>query len=138
MSPKRLHILQFVTLAAVFGMTGLLVLPFNRDAAARSPGASRHIYIAFGFHGNLHHSFRNDTNDEQGFGKDIRVIRHTIATLDRLNKEAVPVKAVWDFDNLFSLQEILPQWWSQRRLVYPRSIRRRVVRGVQPGDGHDE
>lgn len=42
--------------------------------------------------------------------KDIRVIRHTIATLDRLNGEAVPVKAVWDFDNLFSLQEILPQY----------------------------
>jgi hypothetical protein len=122
MSPKRLHILQFVTLAAVFGMTGLLVLPFNRDAAARSPGASRHIYIAFGFHGNLYHSFRNDTNDEQGFGKDIRVIRHTIATLDRLNKEAVPVKAVWDFDNLFSLQEILPQYAPD----IIKNIRRRI------------
>jgi hypothetical protein len=60
--------------------------------------------------GNLHHSFRNDTNDEQGFGKDILVIRHSIATLDRLNREAIPVKAVWDFDNLFALQEILPRF----------------------------
>jgi hypothetical protein len=110
MSPKRLHILQFITLAAVFGMAWLLVLPFDRNAAARAPRVSHHVYVAFGFHGNLYHSFRNNTNDEQGFGKDIRVIRHTIATLDLLNKEAVPVKAVWDFDNLFSLQEILPQY----------------------------
>lgn len=58
----------------------------------------------------LYHSFRNDTNDESGFGKDIRIIRHIIRTLDRFNQKGIPVKGVWDFDNLFSLQEILPQY----------------------------
>ncbi|MDA8142201.1 MAG: hypothetical protein M0036_26445 [Desulfobacteraceae bacterium] len=75
------------------------------------PGqAKHHVFVAFGFHVNLYHSFRNDTNDESGFGKDIRVIRHIIRTLDRCNASGIPVKGVWDFDNLFSLQEILPQY----------------------------
>jgi hypothetical protein len=66
--------------------------------------------VAFGFHVNLYHSYRIDTNDEDGFGKDIRIIRHLIRTLDRFNQMGVPVKAVWDFDNLFSLQNILPRY----------------------------
>ena len=36
------------------------------------------------------------------------MIRHTIAELDRFNRQGIPVHGVWDFDNLFSLQEILP------------------------------
>lgn len=68
------------------------------------------VHIAFGFHGNLYHSFRGDTNDEQGFGMDIRIIRKTIQVLDKYNSQGVPVKAVWDFDNMFSLQELLPRY----------------------------
>jgi hypothetical protein len=110
MKRQRLHITRFVSLVALVGGICCLVLPLSGGVAARTHRSPHKICIAFGFHANLYHSFRNDTNDEQGFGKDIRVIRHTIATLDRLNREAVPVKAVWDFDNLFSLQEILPQY----------------------------
>jgi hypothetical protein len=110
MKRQCLHITRFVTLAALMGGICFLALSFSRDVAARAGRTPHKIYIAFGFHGNLYHSFRNDTNDEQGFGKDIRVIRHTISTLDRLNREAIPVTAIWDFDNLFSLQEILPQY----------------------------
>lgn len=68
------------------------------------------VYIAFGFHVNLYHSFRVDTNDDDGFAQDIRVIRKTIKTLDQFNKNGVPVKAVWDIDNLFSLQKRLPRY----------------------------
>ena len=66
------------------------------------------VHIAFGFHVNLYHSFRGDTNDENGFGQDIRVIRHIIKKLANFNHRGIPVHAIWDFDNLFSLQEILP------------------------------
>ncbi|MCG6894550.1 MAG: hypothetical protein LJE65_13175, partial [Desulfobacteraceae bacterium] len=76
------------------------------DPAAGTP---YRVHIAFGFHGNLYHSFRVDTDDENGFGQDIRVIRHILDSLDRHNQNGIPVKAVWDFDNLFSLQEILPR-----------------------------
>lgn len=67
------------------------------------------VYIAFGFHGNMYHSFRIDTNDEAGFGKDIRVIRNTIKVLDKYNKMGVPVRGVWDIENLFTLQETIPE-----------------------------
>jgi len=81
-------------------------------AATTGPAtpSGHQIHIAFGFHVNLYHSFRNDTNDESGFGKDIRIIRHIIDTLDRFNARGIPVKGVWDFDNLFSLQELLPKY----------------------------
>lgn len=68
------------------------------------------IYVAFGFHVNLYHSFRNDTNDEAGFGKDIRIIRKIIRTLDEINNQGIPVAGTWDIENLFSLQETLPKY----------------------------
>jgi hypothetical protein len=78
--------------------------------ATKQEVSGHKVYVAFGFHVNLYHSFRNDTNDESGFGQDIRVIRHIIDTLDQFNDQGVPVKGVWDFDNLFSLEERLPQF----------------------------
>ena len=94
----------FLTLPAFFNHSGTAL------AQASSKNSSPNVYVAFGFHVNLYHSFRGDTNDEKGFGKDIRIIRHIIRTLNDLNSRGVPVKAVWDFDNMFSLEEILPRY----------------------------
>jgi hypothetical protein len=66
------------------------------------------VHVGFGFHVNLYHSFREDTNDQKGFAGDIRVIRNTISVLDRYNAAGVPVRAAWDFENAFSLEEVLP------------------------------
>jgi len=66
------------------------------------------ISIAFRFHGSFYHSYRGDTPDELGFGKDIRIIRHLIDTLDDLNRRGIPVRATWDFENYFSLEKIMP------------------------------
>jgi hypothetical protein len=68
-----------------------------------------HIYIAFRFHGNFYHSYRGDTPDELGFGKDIRIIRHLINTLDNFNARDIPVCGTWDFENYFSLETIMPE-----------------------------
>ena len=68
------------------------------------------IHIAFGFHVNCYHSYRGDTNDEQGFGSDLRIIRKIIKTLDKLNSEGIPVKGTWDSENFFSLEQILPEY----------------------------
>jgi len=68
------------------------------------------VYVAYGFHVNLYHSYRIDTNNEEGFGKDIRIIRKIIEVLDKKNQEGIPVKGVWDSENLFSLQEQLPKY----------------------------
>ena len=124
MNHKRLHILKWTTLGVVFGWICLTAVLLATGVSARAPQSPHHIYVAFGFHGNLYHSFRNDTNDESGFGRDIRVIRGIIATMDRWNRRGVPVKAVWDFDNLFSLQEILPQYAPDIIADIRRRIRR--------------
>ena len=68
------------------------------------------IHIGFGFHVNCYHSYRGDTNDGLGFGSDIRIIRHILDTLTKLNREGVPVKGTWDCENFFSLERILPQY----------------------------
>ena len=68
------------------------------------------IHIAFGFHVNCYHSYRGDTNDEQGFGSDLRIIRKIIGTLDKLNSDGIPVKGTWDSENFFSLEQILPEY----------------------------
>ncbi len=66
------------------------------------------IFVSFRFHGNFYHSYRGDTPDELGFGKDIRIIRKTIKTLDDLNAEGIAVRGTWDFENYFSLEKIMP------------------------------
>lgn len=68
------------------------------------------IHVAFGFHVNCYHSYRGDTNDNLGFGSDIRIIRHIISVLDNFNKNGVPAKATWDTENFFSLEKILPEY----------------------------
>ena len=39
------------------------------------------IHIAYGFHVNCYHSYRGDTNDNLGFGSDIRIIRKILDVL---------------------------------------------------------
>jgi hypothetical protein len=109
----------------VFLILGVFVWPILLALTGGSDDQSQsnhQVFIAFGFHVNLYHSFRNDTNDDSGFGKDIRIIRNIISTLDRFNTNGIPVIGVWDFDNLFSLQEILPQYAPD----IIKDIRRRV------------
>lgn len=68
------------------------------------------IHVAFGFHVNCYHSYRGDTNDNLGFGSDIRIIRQIIRVLDDYNKKGVPAKTTWDIENFFSLEKILPEY----------------------------
>ena len=68
------------------------------------------VHVGFGFHVNCYHSYRGDTNDALGFGKDIRLIRYIIDTFDQWNKQGVPAKATWDFENAYSLEDILPKY----------------------------
>ncbi len=68
------------------------------------------IHVAYGFHVNCYHSYRGDTNDNLGFGSDIRIIRKILDTLTDFNKKGIPVKGTWDTENFFSLQKILPEY----------------------------
>jgi photosystem II stability/assembly factor-like uncharacterized protein len=64
------------------------------------------VHVALSFHTNLYHSFRGDSNDDNGFGKDIRVIRNTLDWLDRFPN----VHGDWDIENAFSLDDLLPRY----------------------------
>lgn len=86
------------------------------------------VHIAFGFHVNLYHSFRGDSNDSRGFGPDIRIIRNTLRVLDACNERGVKVKGTWDFENAYSLENILP--------VHAPDIIEAVARRI--GSGRDE
>lgn len=68
------------------------------------------IHIAYGFHVNCYHSYRGDSNDNLGFGSDIRIIRKILDILTDFNKKGIPVKGTWDTENFFSLQKILPEY----------------------------
>ena len=68
------------------------------------------VHVAFGFHVNCYHSYRGDTNDNLGFGSDIRIIRKILDVLTALNEEGIPVKGTWDCENFFSLERILPEY----------------------------
>ncbi len=68
------------------------------------------IHVAYGFHVNCYHSYRGDSNDNLGFGSDIRIIRKILDTLTEFNKKGIPVKGTWDTENFFSLQKILPEY----------------------------
>lgn len=68
------------------------------------------VHVGFGFHVNCYHSYRGDTCDALGFGSDIRIIRSIIDVLNRCNEQGIPVRGTWDFENAYSLEEILPKY----------------------------
>jgi hypothetical protein len=67
------------------------------------------VHLALRFHVNFLHSYRGDTPDEQGFGKDIRIIRSIVATLDEANARGIPVRGTWDIDNHYTLATVMPR-----------------------------
>lgn len=68
------------------------------------------VHVAYGFHVNCYHSYRGDTNDNLGFGSDIRIIRKILEVLTQFNEQGIPVKGTWDTENFFSLEKILPEF----------------------------
>ncbi len=71
----------------------------DADFRPSAPPGQATVHLALSFHVNLYHSYRGDTNDEDGYGKDLRVMRTTLDWLD-----AHPgVHADWDIENHFSL-----------------------------------
>ncbi|MCK9549112.1 MAG: hypothetical protein M0Q37_11435 [Sphaerochaeta sp.] len=84
------------------------------------------IYFVPRFHVNFYHSYRSDTPDEQGFGKDIRIIRGILDDLDRLSSSGIVVSCAWDFDNAFSLAQMIP---THAPDILER-IRQRVEEGI--------
>ena len=75
------------------------------SGAVPPESANGQVHLALSFHANLYHSYRGDTNDEDGYGQDIRVIRRILDWLD----EYPEVHGDWDIENAFSLDGVLPE-----------------------------
>jgi hypothetical protein len=88
-------------------------------------GTDPKIHLAFRFHANFSHSYRGDTDDERGFGMDIRIIRNTIEVLDDFNARGIPARATWDIENYFSLETIMRRHCPD----IIESLQRRVAEG---------
>ena len=108
---KKIKIVQYIiiiiTASFMLYAVGYICIP---RILVLGKDSKHKVYVALGFHANFYHSYRIDTNDEAGFGKDIRIVRKIIEVLDEKNKQGIPVKGVWDFENLFTLEEILPKY----------------------------
>lgn len=84
-----------------------------------------YIELAFRFHVNFYHSYRGDTPNELGFGKDIRVIRHIVEMLDRFNEAGCAIRGTWDIENAFSLGDIMPEHCPDLITALQRRVRER-------------
>ena len=84
------------------------------------------VHLALRFHVNLYHSYRGDSLDDRGIGKDIRIIRRLLDGLDALNAAGIPVRGTWDIENYYSLELYLPKHAPD---ILAR-IRGRVARGL--------
>jgi hypothetical protein len=108
---KKRHIISKILLILLILFIAYILFEFITPRVSLIGKDTNHkVYIAFGFHANLYHSFRDDTNTEDGFGMDIRIIRDIIDTFDSFNEKGIEAKAVWDIENLFTLEEFLPQY----------------------------
>ncbi|MEZ4440121.1 MAG: hypothetical protein R3B72_13575 [Polyangiaceae bacterium] len=95
---------------AVEGNHGLLYdgrLLTLEEGIGDAPGAEAGgtVHLALSFHVNLYHSYRGDTNDDDGYGLDIDVIRSVLDWLDAYPE----VRADWDMENAFSTDLWLAQ-----------------------------
>jgi hypothetical protein len=76
----------------------LFVLAEGAGEPALEPGGAT-VHIALSFHTNLYHSYRGDSNSDDGYGIDLDVMRAELDWLD----ERPQVHADWDIENHFSL-----------------------------------
>ncbi|HUT53955.1 MAG TPA: fibronectin type III domain-containing protein [bacterium] len=93
----------------------LMVLLALLCPAAPGPGVAKKsdcpykVYVILGFHTNMYHSWRGDTNDEAGFGQDIRIVRAILQMLDQANQKGLDARGYWEGESLFTFEDIVPK-----------------------------
>ena len=84
---------------AALASSGVLARLGSGEGGTPPESAEGTVHIALSFHTNLYHSYRGDSNDDDGYGQDIRVIRAILDWLD----EHPDAHGEWDIENHFSL-----------------------------------
>lgn len=78
----------------------LFTLAEQDPTAGEAPGDAT-VHIALSMHVNLYHSYRGDSNTDDGYGIDLDVMRTTLDWLDAHPR----ARCDWDIENHFSLGE---------------------------------
>lgn len=68
------------------------------------------VYVMLGFHTSFYHSWRGDSNDEAGFGTDIRVVRGILEQLNTANQQGLDARGYWDIDVYFTIEKIISKF----------------------------
>lgn len=90
--------------------------------------SDKKIFLVPGFHMNFNHSWRGDRNDRSGFGLDSIVVEGILNILDRANEKGLPARGTWDFDNYWTIENIMK--------TYAPELLERIIKRVK--DGRDE
>ena len=86
-----------------------LLFAFSGDSLSAQNPAPYKIYVMMGFHTSFYHSWRGDSNDEAGFGTDIRVVRGILQILNEAEKRGQKARGYWDIDGYYTLERIIPE-----------------------------
>jgi len=81
---------------ALLTLVMMLMVAFSGSGEAPKKECPYKVYVILGFHTNMYHSWRGDTNDEAGFGQDIRIVREIIRMLDEANAQGLDARGYWE------------------------------------------
>lgn len=81
----------------------------SESVPASEKATDRKIYVMMGFHTSFYHSWRGDSNDEAGFGTDIRIVRGILKILENANAKGLKARGYWDIDGYFTLEKIIAE-----------------------------
>ncbi len=58
----------------------------------------------------MYHSYRGESLDENGIGKDIRIIKNIVDVLNFYNDNGVDINGTWDIENYYTLERVMPKY----------------------------
>lgn len=112
-----------LTTSHAIGHDGSLwALEAGTGGAAPADGGAT-VHVALSMHVNLYHSYRGDTNDDDGYGIDLDVMRSTLDWLDAEPR----LRADWDMDSHWSLDG---EWMTVDGADVRSRIQARVADGL--------
>jgi len=89
---------------------GLLIMLGCSHALKKHFEGRPKVYVMMGFHTSFYHSWRGDTDDEAGFGTDIRVVRGILKILEDAGENGLDARGYWDIDGYFTLEKIIREY----------------------------
>ena len=110
-----------ITGSVAVAADGTVLTAVGRPVEESGGDAGGTVSVALSFHANYYHSYRGDSNSDDGYGLDIDVIRTILGWL-----ETHPVRADWDIENYFTLDG----WMAAESPDILAAIQSRVASGI--------